>query len=146
MKLSPLLNLCLSAVLLGACGQSGEQTAHTVQAATKAAAEAGQQLAEKAAEIAQMAPEQAKLEFQQLVDASAKAFEEVKDSQAVQNVADEVKRALEQLSTLKATLGPKLNLASLQAKVTELIEKFKNEPHVVSALKAVQELVNKLSR
>jgi polyhydroxyalkanoate synthesis regulator phasin len=138
----------LSTVLLAlaGCGQSGQTTANVVQAASKGAAEIGKQLAEKAAALAQMTPEEAKAKLQELVDAAATELKEVRDSETAQKIASEVQKVFAQLQELGLKLSQKLNLAGLQQSVEELIERFKNEPHVVSALKSLQEMLNSLSR
>lgn len=140
--------LLLSTVLLAlaGCGQSGQTTANVVQAAAKGAAEIGQQLAEKAAALAHMTPEEAKAKLQELVDAAATELQEVKDSETAQQIAAEVQKVLVQLEELGMKLSQKLNLASLQQSLEELIERFKNDPRVVSALKSLQEKLNSLSR
>ncbi len=147
MKLATVLRAALPTVLLVcACGQSGEKTANVVQAATRAASEAGQQLAAKASELAQAAPEQVKAKVQEFVDVAVREFEAAKDSETAQKVAEEVRLALEKLAQLRTSLTSKLDLAGLQTKVEDLIERFKNDPRVVAALKAVQEQLSKLAR
>jgi hypothetical protein len=141
------LTLCsIPLLLLAGCGRSPEETANVVQAATKGAAEAGQQLAEKAAEIAHAAPDVARKKAQELLDAAARKLQEVKDSEMARQAALEIEEVLAKLSELKQTLLPKLNLASLQASVQELIERFKSDPRVAGALKSLQEKLNSFAR
>jgi len=131
---------------LAGCGQSGQTTANVVQAATKGAAEIGQQLAKEAAALAHMTPEEAKAKLQELVDAAATELKAVRDSETAQKIATEVQAVLLQLEELGMKLSQKLNLAQLQQSVEELIERFKNDPRVVEALKTLQEKLNSLSR
>lgn len=142
MKLTSFAVAFLPLVLVASCGESGDKAKAVVQAATKAAAEGGQQLAAKAAELARLAPEEAGAKLREFVDLAARELDEIKDSETAKAVAAEVESALAKLAELKTSL--KINLASLQVKVDELIEKFKNDPRVVSALKALQEQMNKL--
>lgn len=150
MKLAHLLSASvpavLSTVLLAGCGPSGEKTANVVQAATRAASEAGQQIGQLAAELAQAAPEQVKVKAQEFVDLAKREFEAAKDSETVQRVAEQVRLALEKLAQLRSSLTAKLDLAGLQTTVEGQIERFKNDPRVVSALKAVQEQLAKLAQ
>ena len=138
--------MLLPILMLAGCGESGEATQNVVQAATHAAAETGQQLAQKAAELAQTAPEAARAKMQEFVDLAVSEFEAAKDSETAKKVAAEVDAALAKLAELRTTLTTKLNLAGLETKVGELIERFKNDPHVVAALKALQERLNQLTR
>src|SRR5262245_33780753 len=117
------LALLVPLPFLSGCGDSGRQTADVVQAASKAAAETGQQLAEKVAELAHTTPEQAKQKLQELVDAAALELKQVRDSETARTVAAEVQSALEELGRLGLKLGEKLNLAGLQTTVVDLIER-----------------------
>jgi ABC-type Fe3+/spermidine/putrescine transport system ATPase subunit len=131
---------------LTACEPAGSKTADVVQAATRAASEVGQQLAEKAAALAQVTPEEARAKFQEFVDAAAGALAEVRDSETAQRIAAEVERGLAQLGALKASLLPKLELTQLQEKLRALVERFREDPRVVATLKALEERVNQLAR
>jgi len=135
--------LCsISLLLLTGCGQTGEQTANVVQAATKGAAEVGQQLAAKAAELAHATPEVVKQKAQELLDLAALKLQEVKDSEMAHTAAIEIEKALDQLSELKQTM--KLNLASLQVTVRDLIVRFKNDPRVLKALESLKAKLDSL--
>jgi len=130
---------------LAACGD-GSKTADVVQAATKGAAEVGQQLAESVAKLADMAPEEAKTKLRELVDAVGRELKEIKDSETAQRLAAELQRLLDQLVALAKKLGEKLDLAALEQSVGELIERFKNDPRVTSTLKSLKEKLDTLAR
>jgi uncharacterized Ntn-hydrolase superfamily protein len=140
--------LLLSSVLLAlaACGESGTQAANVVQAATRGAAEAGQQLAEKAAELAVLTPEEAKHKLQELVDLAASELRAVKDSETAQRVAAEIQRVLEQLGVFAARISEKLNVAGIQDALEDLLQRCKDDPRVVATLKALQEKLSTLAR
>jgi hypothetical protein len=136
----------LSAALLfslAACGD-GSKTADVVQAATRGAAEVGQQLAEKAAQLAQMTPEEAKAKLHEFVDAASRELKEIRDSETAQKVAAELQRLLDELAALAKKLGEKLDLAGLHQSVGELIERFKNDPHVANTLKSLKEKLDSI--
>ena len=145
MKQARWMLLLTAALPLAACGE-GSKTADVVQAATKGAAEVGQQLAEKAAELVKLAPEEAKTKLQGLVETASRELKEIKDSEAAQRLAADVQRVLEKLVELGKKLGQKLDLAGMKATVVELIERFKHDPRVVSALKSLQEKLDALTR
>ncbi len=136
----------LTTLLLGACGDGGRDTADVVQAATKGLAEAGQQLAEKTAELAHTTPEQARAKLQGLIDAAARSFEEIKDSETAQKVAANVEKALDVIVALGVKLGQELHLAELQTAVERQFERFKNDPHVTSALESVKTKLHELTQ
>lgn len=142
-------SMCLSAlallVPLAACGD-GSKTADVVQAATRGAAELGQQLAEKTAELAAMAPEEAKLKLQGLLDATGRELKEIKDSETAQKIAAELEGALDKLVELAKKLGQKIDLAGMKQSVVELIERFKNDPRVTSTLTSLREKLDSLAR
>jgi hypothetical protein len=143
------LSLAASSVLalpliLAGCGPSGEKTANIVQAATRTAAEAGQQLAEKAAELARVAPEEARAKLGEWMDAAANELKEIRDSETAQRVAVEVERALGKLVELAKTLGEKLDLEGLKATVAELIERFRTDPRVVKTLESLRDKLDAL--
>ncbi|HEX6885406.1 MAG TPA: hypothetical protein VF530_18670 [Planctomycetota bacterium] len=135
-RLLPALALPLP-LLLGACGD-GQQTADVVQAATRGVAEAGQQLAQKAAELADMAPAEAKLKLQGLLDTAALQMQELRDSETTRRVVAEVERALDKLVELARKLGEELDLAALKASVVELVDRFKEDPRVTDALESLK--------
>ena len=147
MKPAKLVTAFLSSLLflLTGCGESGKHTADVVQAATKGVSEAGQQLAQQAARLADLTPEVAKAKMQELVDDAAAGLRAVKDSETAQELAADVERVLDQLVELGKKLGAKLDLASVQQSVTELIERFKNDPRVVKALESVKEKLKSLT-
>jgi hypothetical protein len=142
-------SICLSAlallVPLTACGD-GSKTADVVQAATRGAAELGQQLAEKTAELAHMAPEEAKAKLQGVLDAAGRELKEIKDSETAQKIAAELQLALDKLVELAKKLGQKIDLAGIKQSVVELIERFKNDPRVTSTLHGLQEKLDSLTR
>ena len=141
--MSSRLPLCAVFLVLAGCGESGQKA---VKAASKAASEAGQQLAEQAAELARTTPEQAKEKLQEFVDAAAGELKAARDSETAHQVASELQGALEELSELRQTLGAKINLTAIQQALQELIEKFENDPRVVSVLKSLQEKLQSFSR
>lgn len=144
MKRCPHLFALALLVPLAACGE-GSKTADVVQAATRGAAELGQQLAEKTAELAKMAPEEAKLKLQGLLDSAGRELREIKDSETAQKIASELQHALDKLVELAGKLGQKLDLAGMKQSVVELIERFKNDPLVVSTLKSLREKLDTLT-
>lgn len=138
----------LASVLLAlaGCGESGAKTASVVQAATRGAAEAGQQLAEKAAELAGLTPEEARGKLQELLDVAAQELRAVRDSETAQRVVAEIQRVLEQLGVFAARVSQKLNVAGLQVTIEDLIQKFRDDPRVTSALKGLHGQLSKLAR
>ena len=140
---------CLPAALLllplAACGD-GSKTAEVVQAATRGAAEVGQQLAEKAAQLAQMAPEEAKTKLRELVDAAGRELQAIKDSETAQRLVAELQHLLDKLVELAKKLGEKLDLASLQTSAAEMAERFKNDPRVQNAIKGLRDKLDELTR
>jgi len=130
--------LDLSALLLAglgsACGESGEQAGQVVQAASKAAAETAQQMAEHL-DLAQLTPEVAKAKVQGLLDKAAVELAAVKNSATA-----------EKLGQLRQNLGQKLDLQALQKTLLDLIERFKHDPRVTGTLKTLQEKLQTLSR
>lgn len=124
---------------LAACGESGQETSNIVQAATKGAAEVGQQIADKTAELARTTPEQAKAKFQEWVDVAARELEAIKDSETAQKLVAKLQEALDQLASLARKLGQKLDLAGLQTKVDEQITRFKTDPRVTGALETLKQ-------
>lgn len=145
MKLGSRLSVALLLVPLAACGD-GSKTADVVQAATKGAAEVGQQLAEMAAGLAEMAPEEAKSKLRELVDTAARELKEIRDSETAQKIVAELQRLLDQLVALAKKLGEKLDLAALQQSATELMERFENDPRVASALESLKQKLDSLTR
>jgi 2-oxoglutarate dehydrogenase complex dehydrogenase (E1) component-like enzyme len=141
-------SLCALALSLSlvACGEAGSKTADVVQAATRGAAEIGQQLAEKAAELAKMAPEEAKAKLQGLLDGAARELKELKDSETAQRIVAEFEQAFDKLVELAKKLGEKLDLAGLKNAVVELVERFKNDPRVTSALESLKSKLDSLTR
>jgi hypothetical protein len=130
---------------LPACGD-GSKTADVVQAATRGAAEIGQQLAEKTAQLAQMAPEEAKTKLRELVDATVRGLKEIRDSETAQRIVAELQQLLDQLVALAKKLGEKLDLAALQQSASEMAERFKNDPRVQNALKGLRDKLDELTR
>ncbi len=130
---------------LAACGD-GSKTADVVQAATRGAAELGQQLAEKTAELAHMAPGEAKLKLQGVLDTAGRELKEIKDSETAQKIAAELQLWLDKFVELAKQLGQKLDLAGMKQSVVELIERFKNDPRVTSTLTSLKEKLDSLTR
>src|SRR5262245_13762508 len=124
-------SLALALLLLPACGD-GSKTADVVQAATRTAAEAGQQLAQKVAELAEMTPAEAKVKLQGLLDVAATELKAIRDSEAAQRFAAELERLLDKLLELARKLGEELDLAALKSSVVDLVERFRSDPRVVS--------------
>lgn len=143
MKLSSLIAF-LPLAFFTSCGESGERAAGVVEAAAKSASETGHELADSAAALARTAPEQAKVKFQEFVDEAARQFEAVKDSETAHKVAGHVEAGLAQLGEFKDTIASKIDFAALRTKVEELIERFKSDPRVVSALESVRTQIDKL--
>jgi hypothetical protein len=136
MKTSLALASVLAVPLLSACGE-GSKTADVVQAATRGMAEAGQELAAKAAALAELTPEEAKAKLQGLLDSAAVQLKEIKDSETAQRIVAEVERAFDVLVELARKLGEQLDIQGLKASVVELVERFKSDPRVVSALESL---------
>jgi hypothetical protein len=133
-------------VLLGACGESGEKAAGVVQAATKSAAEVGQQLADKAAELAHEAPDVARTKAQELLDLASRELREAKDSETVRSAAVQLEALLQKLGELGRELASKLDLAALRQSLQELIERFRSDPRVVSALEKAKGALDSLAK
>lgn len=144
MKRMPWILALLPFLALGC--DDGSKTAQVVQAATKGAAEVGQQLAEKASALAGMTPEEAKGKLQELLDTAARELGEIRDSEAARRLAAEVQRILEQLGDLATRLGEKLDLAGLRTSIQELVQRFKDDPRVVSALESLRAKIDTLTR
>jgi hypothetical protein len=144
MKPSPRLSAALLLLSLAACGD-GSKTADVVQAATRGAAEVGQHLAEKVAQLAQMTPEEAKTKLRELVDAASRELKEIRDSETAQRVVAELQRLLDKLVELARKLGEKLDLASLHQSASEMAERFKNDPRVQNAVKALRDKLDELT-
>jgi len=135
---------------LTACG-SGEENAKVVRAATKAAGELGEQVAEKAAvlaqkagELAQLKGEEARVKAQELVDAAAHELAEARDSQTVQRAAAEIDEALVAGAEFMRALGAKLELAKLRQALEDLVERFRSDPDVERVLSALREKLDAL--
>ena len=135
--LPPLAPALASLFLLSGCGD-GSKTADVVQAATRGAAEAGQQLAEMAAELADLTPAEAKAKLQGFLDVAAAELKAIKDSETAQLLVAEIERLFDKLVELARKLGQELDLAGFKASVAERIETFKNDPRVVSALESLR--------
>jgi len=146
MKLGSRLSflLLLFLIPLAACGD-GSKTADVVQAATRGAAEVGQELGQMAARLAEMAPEEAKTKLRELVDAAARELKEIRDSETAQKIAAELQRLLDQLVALARKLGEKLDLAALQQSAAEMAERFKNDPRVVNAIEGLKQKLDSLT-
>ena len=132
-------------VFLGACGGNSQETAGVVQAATKAAGELGEQVAEKATVLAQKAAEaaalkgeQARVKLQELVDEASLELAAARDSEAVQAALLELDQALVQLAELVKALGAKLDLERLRLALGEALERFRNDPDVQRASESLR--------
>lgn len=130
--------------LFVACG-SGEESAGVVQAATKAAGELGEQVAEKATVLAQKAAElaaakgeEASLKAQELVDAAALELAAARDSETVRQAVSDIDQALAQGAEFLKALGAKLDLQKLRTTLDEIVERFKNDPDVERVLAALR--------
>ena len=145
MKPSSRLAALLFLMSLAACGE-GSKTADVVQAATKGAAELGQQLAEKAARLAEMTPEEAKTKLREFMDAAGRELKEIRDSETAQRVAAELQKLLDQLVALAKKLGEKLDVAALQQSVSDLTERFKNDPRVAKTLESLKQKLDSIGR
>jgi len=133
-----------SLAFLAACG-SGEDNASVVQAATKAAGELGEQVAEqasvlaqKAAEAAALKGEEARVKLQELVDEAAAELAEARDSETVQTAMIELDRALVQLAELVRALGAKLDLERVRQALNGSLERFRSDPDVRRASEALR--------
>jgi outer membrane murein-binding lipoprotein Lpp len=141
-----------TAVLLGSllvlcgCGESGERAAGVVQAAGKAAGESMQELGAKIAQLSQTAPEEARARAQELFDDAARELQEVEDSETARRIAEELEAFVDKLGELRTTIASKVNVAKLQQSVEDLIQRFKDDPRVASALKSLQEKLSAISR
>jgi hypothetical protein len=144
MRLDSRLSAALALLSLAACGD-GSKTADVVQAATRGAAELGQQLAETTAQLAQMAPEEARTKLRELLDATGRTLREIRDSETAQKVLAELERLLDQLVALARKLGEKIDLASLQQSASEMAERFQNDPRVQTALKGLRDKLDELT-
>jgi len=140
-------------VLLVACGGDGSDNAGVVQAATKGAAELGEQLvdkagvlAQKATEIAELKGEEARVKTQELFDAAAAELAEARDSETVKNAAAELDQALLKLTELVRALGAKLDLAKLRQSLDGLVERFQNDPDVQRVLTTLREKLDALGK
>jgi F0F1-type ATP synthase membrane subunit b/b' len=140
MKILPVLVLPLAG-----CGD-GSRTADVVEAATRGAAEMGQQLAEKAAQLADMTPAEAKAKLQGVLDAAARELKEIKDSETAQIVIAHIEQAFDTLVELAKKLGEKLDLAGMKASVTEMVERFKADPRVQHAVESLKTKVDTLTK
>jgi hypothetical protein len=145
MRLDSRLPALLLLLSLAACGD-GSKTADVVQAATRGAAELGQQLAEKTAQLAEMAPEEARTKLRELLEATGRTLREIRDSETAQKVLAELERLLDQLVALARKLGERIDLASLQQSASEMAERFKSDPRVQSALKGLRNKLDELTR
>ena len=133
-----------SLAFLSACG-SGEDNASVVQAATKAAGELGEQVAEKATVLAQKAAEaaalkgeEARVKLQELVDEASLELAAARDSETVQAALVELDQALVQLAELVKALGAKLDLERLRLALGEALERFRNDPDVQRASESLR--------
>jgi nitrate/nitrite-specific signal transduction histidine kinase len=105
-----------------------------------------QELGAKIAELSQTAPEEARARAQELFDDAATELQEVKDSETAQRIATELEAFVDKLGELRTTIASKLNVAKLQQSVEDLIQRFKDDPRVASALKSLQEKLSTLDR
>jgi len=139
------LGALLSIGLGPACGEAGAKTAQVVEAASKSTAESLRKAVEEL-ELDQLTPELAKAKVQEVIDLAARELAEVRDSAAVERVGQELQSVLDELSQLKQSIVPKLNLATLQKTILDLIERFKNDPHVQALLKSLHEKLQRFAR
>jgi polyhydroxyalkanoate synthesis regulator phasin len=135
-----------SLVLLTACGESGAKVAGVVQAAGKSLGESMQSLGADISELAATAPEEARARTQALLDEAAAQMKEVEDSETVQRISEELGAFVDKLGTLRQSIATKVNVAQLQQTVEDLIQRFKDDPRVASALKSLQEKLSAFSR
>lgn len=138
--------LVVSVLLLGGCGDAGDKAAGIVQAAGKAAGESMQELGAKIAELSQTAPEEARRQTQALLDEAARELQEVRDSETARRIAEELDAFIAKLGELRQSLATKVNVAKVQQAVEDLIQRFKDDPRVTSALKSLQERLSSIAR
>jgi len=137
--------LLAGALGLAACGGSAEDTAHVVQAASKTTAEALQTVAREIEE-AGLTPEAAKDKARDLLELAEEQLAAAKDSAAVEEIARTLTPVLDKLAAARQTIGSKIDVAPLQRKVQETLERFRDDPRVQQILKSLQEALQRLAR
>jgi len=142
-SLAPLATI-LALIPLTACGR--EDAARAVQAATRDAVELGQKLADRAAELARTSPETARAKAQELMDVAARELGELRDSETARQMATQLGSALERLDALGRSVWDQVDLSAVRQAIAELIERFRNEPHVRAALESLREKLGSLTR
>ncbi len=141
----PSVAAALVALGLAACGESGEKAVGAVQAATKAAGETLLELAERI-DPEQLTPEAARQQAQELVNRAAQELDRVRDSAAVERLGQELEAVLDKCAELWRSLAVELDLSALQAKLSELVERFRDDPRVQRVLQNLQDKLQSLRR
>jgi hypothetical protein len=139
-----LVPLALAAALV-ACGESAQRTADVVHAASKSALETLQQAAARI-DLAQLDPEVAKQKLQELIDLAGNQLAAARDSETVRRLVAELDPLIEELDQVRQSIGARIDVQLILEKVRELIERFRNDPHVQGALKALQEKLQGFTR
>jgi len=91
-----------------------------------------------------MAPEEAKAKLGEFMDAASRELKEIRDSETAQKVAAELQKLLDQLVALAKKLGEKLDVAALQQSVTDLTERFNNDPRVAKTLESLKQKLDSI--
>ena len=139
MRKSVLVSLVLALSLAVACRKAEDKSPGYVEAASKKASDAYD-------DLSKLTPEAAKQKVDSLVSQATSKLSSIKDSATAEKVKAEISPMLDQLAQLKTTLASKLDLSSLEKAVKDVMAKFTSDPGVTKALQPLLDKVQALMK
>ena len=142
MRKSVLVSLVLGLSLAAACGKVEEKGAGYVEAASKKASDAYD-------ELSNLTPEAAKQKVDSLVSQAKSMLASIKDSATAQKVEQQISPMLDHLAQLKTSLASKVDFSSLESlekAVEDQIAKFTSDPGVKQALQPLLDKIQGLMK